>query len=121
MPIDVEEFETAPEAELRASGEGPTNAERVLAFLSANEEQAFTPKEIRIETDVPRGSVGVVLSRLEDRGLVRHRGEYWAIAEDADVDVALTSARTAQAAAERFGGEDPAEWGHGVDDDSGSE
>jgi len=60
MPIDVEEFETAPEAELRASGEGPTNAERVLAFLSANEEQAFTPKEIRIETDVPRGSVGVV-------------------------------------------------------------
>lgn len=118
MPIDVDEFETAPETELRAADDGPTNAERVLAFLSVHDDQAFTPKEIRIETDVPRGSVGVVLSRLEDRGLVRHRGEYWAIAKDADVDVALTSARTAQTAAERLGNEDPEEWGSGVENDS---
>lgn len=121
MPIDVEEFETAPEAELTATGDGPTNAERVLAFLSANDDQAFTPKEIRVETDIPRGSVGVVLSRLEDRGLVRHRGEYWAIAEDADIDVALTTARTAQAAAERLGNEDPEEWGPGAEDDLGDQ
>lgn len=121
MPIDVDEFETAPETELRAGDEGPTNAERVLTFLSTHAEQAFTPKEVRVETEVPRGSVGVVLSRLEDRGLVRHRGEYWAIAEDADVDVALTTSRTAQAAAERLGNEDPEEWGPGVEDDSEAE
>lgn len=117
MPIDVEKFETAPEAELTATGDGPTNAERVLSFLSANDDQAFTPKEIHVETDVPRGSVGVVLSRLADRGLVRHRGEYWAIAEEPDLDVVLTTARTAQAAAERLGNEDPEEWGPGDEDD----
>lgn len=64
MPIDVEE---APEAELRRTGGGPTNAERVLVFLDEHDDQAFTPKEIREATGVPRGSIGVVLSRLEDR------------------------------------------------------
>jgi hypothetical protein len=116
MPIDVEVFEEAPEAELRTAGSGPTNAERVLAFLGEHDEQAFTPKEIRGATDVPRGSIGVVLSRLEDRGLVRHRGEYWAIAPDADVDTALTSAHVARAASDRLGAEDPSEWGAGIDD-----
>ncbi|WP_436908075.1 MarR family transcriptional regulator [Halosimplex marinum] len=118
MPIDVDEFEEAPEAELRATS-GPTNAERVLAFLGEHDDQAFTPKEIRGATDVPRGSIGVVLSRLEDRGLVRHRGEYWAIAPDADVDTALTSAHVARAASDRLGAEDPSEWGPGVDDTEG--
>lgn len=116
MPIDVEEFEEAPESELRATGDGPTNAERVLAFLGKHDDLAFTPKEIREATDVPRGSIGVVLSRLEDRGVVRHRGEYWAVAPEADVDVALTSAGVARAASDRLGGEDPSEWGPGVDD-----
>lgn len=116
MPIDVEEFEEAPEAELRRTGGGPTNAERVLAFLDGHDDQAFTPKEIREATGVPRGSIGVVLSRLEDRGLVRHRGEYWAVAPDADIDVALTSAGVARSASGRLGSEDPAEWGPGVGD-----
>lgn len=83
MPIDIEEFESAPVTELRQSGE-PTNQDAVLAFLSDHAEAAFTPVEIRAETGVPRGSVCVVLSRLEDRGLVRHRGEYWAAAAGAD-------------------------------------
>lgn len=116
MPIDIREFENAPETDLLATGKGPTNAEHVLSFLSSHPGQAFTPKEVREATDIPRGSIGVVLSRLEDRGLVRHRGDYWAIADDADVDVALASARTAQAAGERFGGENPDEWGPGIDD-----
>jgi predicted transcriptional regulator of viral defense system len=116
MPIDVDEFEEAPEAELRATESGPTNAERVLAFLGEHDDQAFTPKEIRGATDVPRGSIGVVLSRLEDRGVVRHRGEYWAIAPDADIDAALTSVRVARAASDRLGAEDPSAWGPGVDD-----
>lgn len=118
MPIDIREFENAPETDLRATGEGTTNAERVLSFLSAHSEQAFTPKEVREATDIPRGSIGVVLSRLEERGLVRHRGDYWAIGDDADVDVALASTRVAQAAGERFGSENPDEWGPGVSDDA---
>jgi hypothetical protein len=62
-----------------------------------------------------RGSVGVVLSRLKERGLVRHRGEYWAVADTEDVATTLTAMTTARATAERFGTEDPGKWGPGVD------
>lgn len=115
VPIGIDRFEEDDEAELRADGH--TNAERILAFLSANSEQAFTPKELHEATDVARGSVGVVLSRLESRELVRHRGEYWAIDPDAEVDATLTSLATARSATERFGREDPEEWGPGVEED----
>lgn len=116
MPIDIDRFEDSPADELRAGG--PTNAEKILSFLAASPEKAFTPKEINEGTDVARGSVGVVLSRLEERGLVRHRGEYWAIADDEDVETTLTALATARTATDRFGPEDPDEWGPGVDADS---
>lgn len=113
MPIDIERFETDPEGDLSRTGSEPTNGERILTFLATNDEQAFTPSEIREATAVPRGSIGVVLSRLEDRGLVRHRGEYWAIGDAEEVSRELTTTRTARAASGRFGGEDPEEWGSG--------
>lgn len=117
MPIDIERFRSAPEEELSAGGS--TNAERVLAFLSANADQAFTPSEIRAATDVSRGSIGVVLSRLEDRELVEHRGEYWAIGDTEAAATTLSASATARAATERFGGEDPDEWGPDVASDGG--
>lgn len=116
MPIRIDRFDESDEAELRA--EGHTNAERVLAFLSANADHAFTPKEIHEATEIARGSVGVVLSRLEDRELVRHRGEYWAIGPDADVDVTLSSLSTARDASDRLGPESPEDWGPGVGENS---
>jgi len=80
MPINIDRFEDELEDVLDIQ-EG-TQPHTILTFLTANDEQAFTQTEIHEATDIPRGSVGVVLSRLEDRGLVRHRGRYWAIAED---------------------------------------
>jgi predicted transcriptional regulator of viral defense system len=80
MPIGIDRFESGPEDALDLK-EG-TQPHTVLTFLATNDEQAFTQTEIHDATDIPRGSVGVVLSRLEDRGLVRHQGRYWAIAED---------------------------------------
>ena len=80
MPINIDRFEDEPEDVLDIK-EG-TQPHTVLTFLAANDEQAFTQTEIHEATEIPRGSVGVVLSRLEERGLVRHRGRYWAIAED---------------------------------------
>lgn len=80
MPINIDRFEDEPEDVLDIKEE--TQPHTILTFLAANGEQAFTQTEIHEATDIPRGSVGVVLSRLEDRGLVRHRGRYWAIAED---------------------------------------
>jgi hypothetical protein len=115
VPIDIEQFEESSTDELRASGR--TNAEEILTHLAANPEKAFTPKEIHEATGVARGSVGVVLSRLGERDLVRHRGEYWAIADTEDVAKTVSAMETARSATERFGPEDPAEWGPGVDGD----
>ncbi|WP_436923478.1 MarR family transcriptional regulator [Halosimplex amylolyticum] len=79
MPISIEEFETTPEPRLRPPAAGAENSDRVLAFLTEHRESAFTPAEICQRTGVPTGSVGVVLARLEDRGVLRHRGAYWTI------------------------------------------
>lgn len=80
MPIGIDRFEDEP-ADVLELREG-TNPHRILRFLAENSDQAFTQTEIHEATDVKRGSVGAVLSRLEERGLVRHRGRYWAIGED---------------------------------------
>lgn len=80
MPINIDRFEDESE-DLLDIKEG-TQPHTILTFLAVNDEQAFTQTEIHEATDIPRGSVGVVLSRLEEQGLVRHRGRYWAIAED---------------------------------------
>ena len=117
MPIDIERFESDPEEELQS--QGSTNAEVILSLLATSPEQAYTPKEIHEATDVPRGSVGVVLSRLEDRDLVRHKGNYWAVAADENVGQTLNSMRTANTVTERFGPEDPDEWGEGAEASTG--
>ena len=80
MPISIDNFEDVPGGALDIQ-EG-TQPHRILQFLAQHDTQAFTQTEIHEATDIKRGSVGAVLSRLEDRGLVRHRGRYWAIAED---------------------------------------
>jgi DNA-binding IclR family transcriptional regulator len=80
MPISIDQFDDEP-ADVLDIKEG-TQPYRVLQFFARNSEQAFTQTEIHEATDINRGSVGAVLSRLADRGLVRHRGRYWAIAED---------------------------------------
>jgi predicted transcriptional regulator of viral defense system len=80
MPMNIDRFNDGPE-DLLDIKEG-TQPHTILTFLMTNDEQAFTQTEIHEATGVPQGSVGVVLSRLEERGLVRHRGRYWAIADD---------------------------------------
>jgi CRP-like cAMP-binding protein len=80
MPISKRDFETESTGTL-ALGEG-TQPRRILRFLADNPETAFTQTEIHEATGIKRGSVGGVLSRLESRGLVRHRGRYWMVAKD---------------------------------------
>jgi len=80
MPISIDDFDEEPAGALDLK-EG-TQPYRILQFLAENNDQAFTQTEIHEATTIKRGSVGAVLSRLEDRGLVRHRGRYWAIAAD---------------------------------------
>ena len=117
MPIDIETFDSAPEDRLQHGGE--TNADRVMRFLATHSDQAFTQSEIRDATEVKAGSISVVLLRLEDRGLVRHKGNYWALG-DADEVAAYTGlSESTRAANDRFGEEDMDEWlDHAVDDET---
>jgi len=80
MPIGIDRFEDGPDDVLDI--QAGTQPYRVLQFLAEHSDEAFTQTEIHELTGIKRGSVGAVLSRLEDRSLVRHRGRYWAIAED---------------------------------------
>jgi DNA-binding IclR family transcriptional regulator len=79
MPVLFDEYDD--ETGQMNLSEG-TNAHAILVFLSKNPEQGYSPQEIADATDVKRGSVGPTLSRLENRELVRHKGEVWAIGED---------------------------------------
>lgn len=79
MPVQFDEYDE--ETGRMDLSEG-TNAHTILVFLAENPDQGYTPQEIAESTGVKRGSVGPTLSRLEDRDLVRHKGEVWAIGED---------------------------------------
>ena len=117
MPIDIETFESSPEDRLQQSGE--TNADRVMQFLATHPDQAFTQSEIREATGVKAGSISVVLSRLEDRGLIRHKGNYWALGEADDVAAYTGMAESTRASNDRFGEENMEEWlEHAVDEDT---
>lgn len=80
MPINIDRLDDYPDEALDIN-EG-TQPYRILQFLARNPDQAYTQTELHGLTEINRSSVGVALSRLEDRGLVRHKGRYWAIAED---------------------------------------
>jgi hypothetical protein len=82
MPISKDEFQTI-------DGEGPslpdlapgTTQGKVYRFLLEHADQAFRQREVVDALDVPEGSVGPTLKRLEEYGLVEHRDRFWAIAE----------------------------------------
>ena len=107
MSIDIDRFEEGDPEEW----EEPTNAERVIAFLVANDDRAWKAGEIARRTEIPRGSIGPVLVRLRERDLLRHRGEYWTITDDRDrLDAAYDLHRITTALDERHGPEDRSEW-----------
>lgn len=114
MSIHIDEFDEKSEAELADM----TNGERVIRFLVHNDDRAFKPAKIAEQTGVNRNSIGNVLARLEDRGLVRHKGPYWAIIDDEERLESFDSyRRTTAALDERLGEEDPEEWAEHAPDE----
>ncbi|KXB05875.1 hypothetical protein AKJ51_04590 [candidate division MSBL1 archaeon SCGC-AAA382A20] len=108
MPISAKEFEETPEKALEIR-EG-TNAEKILNFLLKNQDKAFTRKEIMEETEVKSGSIGVTLSRLEEKNLVRHKGNYWALARDDKIATLASEIQGTKTANEDLGEESEEEW-----------
>lgn len=112
MPISKDEFETI-------DGDGPgidltpdTTQGTIYQFLLEHADKAFRQREIIDAVDVPEGSVGPTLARLEEHGLVEHRGQYWAIAdaEHATVSAGLVGAATADEIDGGFSEEDIDAW-----------
>jgi predicted transcriptional regulator len=79
MPVEFDEY--TPETGRVDLTEG-TNARQILLLLLENPGIGFTPAEIHEETGISRGSINPTLARLEEGGLVRHKGGYWAAEQD---------------------------------------
>lgn len=77
MPVKFDEYDAISENHDWAI-DHTTNAFTILSFLVEHPEMGFTPAEIHEATELPRGSIGTTLRRLEDRDLVRHKEPYWA-------------------------------------------
>ena len=80
VPIDIEEFEAADEEDLQ-SGDPPLR-EGVVEFLAYNPGMAYSRAELQSALEVDAIHLLHQLSLLEREGVVRHKGRYWAIAED---------------------------------------
>jgi DNA-binding transcriptional ArsR family regulator len=100
MPVEFESYDPG-QGRLNLS-EG-TNARTILSFLAQHPETGFTPKEIHEATDVARGSVSPTLQRLAEWGLVRHKGEYWAIAPDDRLGAVAAMLTGLEAIDDRYG------------------
>lgn len=108
MPVSIDHFKKAPEKALRI--EEGTNAKKTLNFLLKNPDKAFTRKEIMEATGIKNGSIGVTLSRLREKGLVRHKGNYWALAEDDEIATLASEIYGTKTANEKLGEESEEVW-----------
>lgn len=114
MAIDIDTFEQTPEDELKEL----SNPERVLQFLIANDDQAFKASEIASRTGINKNSISTVLNRLEERELVRHKGEYWAIGDEERLRSFDRYQRATERLNERYGREDKDDWRKAAPDES---
>jgi len=98
MPVDFEDYHPTdlPDED--------TNGRQILEFLAQSPELGFRPAELAEELAIPQGSIGTTLRRLEQRGFVQHKGEYWAINSEA-YDAHTASEIGLQAVAEQFEGD----------------
>ena len=104
MPISKDEFRSIDEDGPSLPDLAPdTTQGAVYRFLLKHADQAFRQREIVDAVDVPEGSVGPTLKRLEEHSLVEHRDRFWTIA-DAEHAVASAGLHGAATADEFDGG-----------------
>lgn len=86
MPIDIDRFEYGMDSH------APTS-QRIVRFLATNDDRAFRRVEIADAIDADPETVGTNLTRLKERGLVRHREPYWAFTDDREPAVETVRTR----------------------------
>ncbi|WP_415383368.1 MarR family transcriptional regulator [Halosimplex sp. TS25] len=76
--IDIEEFEDADADEFAERND----TERIVLFLDEHDDRAWKAATIAERLGLETDAVSAILSRLNERGLVRHKRPYWAITDD---------------------------------------
>ncbi|WP_280535537.1 helix-turn-helix domain-containing protein [Halopenitus sp. POP-27] len=76
--IDIDEFENANTDEFAERND----TERIVLFLDEHDNRAWKAATIADRLELDTDAVSAILSRLKERGLVRHKRPYWAITDD---------------------------------------
>jgi predicted ArsR family transcriptional regulator len=76
--IDIEEFEDAEADEFAERND----TDRIVLFLDKHDDRAWKAATIAERLGLETDAVSAILSRLKERGLVRHKRPYWAITDD---------------------------------------
>jgi len=98
MPMEIDEFEEA------GGGKELTTGEAIVKFLLENDEKAWKRGEIAEALGRDPNTVATNLSRLKNRGLVRHRKNHWAITNDRErLDEAIRFSNALTGLSEAFG------------------
>ena len=100
--IDIEEFENADADEF----EERNDTERIVLFLDDHDDRAWKAATIAERLGLDTDAVSAILSRLKERGLVRHKRPYWAITDDEErLQSAYRFHRHHERADEQYGAE----------------
>ncbi|WP_276248605.1 helix-turn-helix domain-containing protein [Haladaptatus sp. YSMS36] len=100
--IDIDVFENADADEF----EERTDTERIVLFLDDHEDRAWKAARIAERLGLDTDAVSAILSRLKERGLVRHKPPYWAITDDKErLHAAYRLHRYHESATEQYGAE----------------
>lgn len=100
--IDIDVFDEADEDEFETGND----TERIVSFLDGNDDRAWKAATIAERLGLDTDAVSAILSRLKERGLVRHKSPYWAITDDNDqLRAAYRLHRHHAAADEQYGEE----------------
>ncbi|WP_136591963.1 MarR family transcriptional regulator [Salinigranum halophilum] len=100
--IDIDEFENADADEF----EDRSDTERIVLFLDDHDDRAWKAAMIAERLELDTDAVSSILSRLKERGLVRHKRPYWAITDDTEqLQSAYRLHRHHESATEQYGEE----------------
>lgn len=100
--IDIDEFEKADRGEFAEQND----TERIVLFLDNNDDRAWKAATVAEKLELDTDTVSAILSRLKERGLVRHKRPYWAITAGEDrLESAYELHRYHEAADDQYGEE----------------
>ena len=106
MPIAVETLLKGA----RASDVGDSNPARVMSFIRATPGEAWRSVEIADALGIEIHTLGAVLRRLLQRGLLDKQGLYWFQPTELEGAKLATTHATTQDLNERLGPENPDDW-----------